>query len=68
MKPKIKQEVAITTIHPSHRVIYFYASRDAANEFAEFGTVGQGGAVNLYCLIVDARFDFDEVLAYIKGY
>jgi hypothetical protein len=65
-KPRIKREVGIGTIlHGAF--IEFYASRDAATEFSEFGEVVRYGGEQ-YTLFVDPRFDFDEVLEYLKSY
>jgi hypothetical protein len=65
-KPRIKKEVAVgIVLHGS--LIEFYASRDAATEFEEFGKVVHFYDEK-YTLIVDRRFDFDEVLEYIKSY
>ena len=67
MKPRIKREVVITTAYPFQGIIRFYASREAASEFSEFGKL-EDAWENAYWLRVDPRFDFDEVLAYIKDY
>lgn len=68
-KPRIKREVAIESIFPQTQAIHFYASPDAAEELGEFGTTTSGGLIkNKYRLQVDARFDFDEVVEYIKNY
>jgi len=65
-KPMPKVEVAIRTISPISGFITFYATPDAASEFAEFGKLEK---VNeLYWLWIDGRYDFDEVVAYIKAY
>jgi hypothetical protein len=53
---------------PSLGVIYFYATNDAIDDFREFGFVRPGENKNYYCLEVDARYDFDEVLKYIQNY
>ena len=67
-KPTMKSEVALDTASENYRVIYFYGTPDAADEFREFGHVGPWAYENQYCLTVDARFDFGEVLAHVVNY
>lgn len=67
IKPKPKREVSITTIAPTFRSIYFYASEDAVNDFRSFGSVTSMGKES-YRLEVDARYDFQEVVEYIQNY
>lgn len=67
MKPQLKRELAIDIIHRSVNVIIFYASADAAEDFREFGHLQECGKER-YSLIVDARYDFEEVLKYIENY
>lgn len=74
-KPMTKKEVTVTEYFKESRIIHLYASRDAAQGFTEFGTLWTGadlGSANpppdYYMLIVDARFDFDEVIEYIQNY
>ena len=67
--PMLKKEVAIDVLLPESRCIYFFASTDAAEEFRSFGRLRPDvGARQYYCLWVDARYNFDEVLAYIQNY
>jgi hypothetical protein len=65
-KPTIKREVAIKHITKNWRIV-FYASRDAAEDFSQYGTLFSDPG-NQYTLFVDGRFDFDEVVDYIKNY
>lgn len=67
-KPQMKREVTVTIALDLVRTIYFYGTPDSAIQFGDFGEVVRGRRRNLYELTVDARFDFDEVLAYINGY
>ena len=67
-KPQIKREVAIKVSMQELGMICFYASPDAAQEFAEFGELELVRGSGYYCLRIDARFDFAEVEAYIKAY
>lgn len=62
-----KCEVAIDTTLPLLRIIYFWATDDAAGEFASYGYL-QKQEMGNYQLLVDPRFDFDEVMTYIKTY
>ena len=48
--------------------ITFWAAPDVAKEFAQFGSFHKLADSDRYTLYVDGRFDFDEVLAYIKNY
>ena len=69
LKPQPKKEVAIAGQNESVRHIAFYASADALEDFKEFGIISQ--ALNdkeRYSLMVDARYDFNEVLAYIENW
>ena len=69
MKPKPKTELALNTIIPSLGYTTFYATRDAAEMVAEFGDVKPYDEVkDKYTAIIDARYDFDEVISYLKGY
>lgn len=67
MKPKIKKEVAVSWVYKPVGIIYLYATNDAANELSEFGDLFQRDSGE-WRMIVDPRFDFDEVLAYIERY
>ena len=67
IKPIPKTEVKIDWASRSLYMIRFFASNDAAVEFAEFGSLSLGFAGG-FTLFVDARYNFDEVVAYIEGY
>lgn len=68
-KPQMKKEVALDQALEHSRAIYFYATPDAAGEIGEFGQViAREGIPNAYRLLVDARFDFGEVVNYIVNY
>lgn len=67
-KPVMKKEVEIDFIYRSARTIHFYATNDAASEFNDYGDLDSYIRPNTFCLVVDARFDFDEVVEYIKNY
>ena len=68
-KPTPKREVAVRFKLEMLRLICFYSTEDAITEFETFGTIAiDPDITNCYTLLVDARFDFGEVLAYIEGY
>ncbi len=68
-KPVMKSEVGVDMVIKVISEINFYATEDAVTEFSEFGLVQK---INLgshyYKLTVDSRYDFDEVVAYMKSY
>ena len=71
MKPKMKCRCAVR--FSSKPMITFSASPGIANEFREYGDFldennGTDKTFNEYCLRVDPRYDFDEVLNFIKNY
>lgn len=66
--PKMKREVAVTAIHPTLRVIYFYGSVDAKAVFETYGRVEKQTEKDYYKITVDARYDFDEVSKYMSLY
>lgn len=66
-KPQPKREVGVRGWHDSVRVIYFDASADAIGDFEEFGRIHHSGGSE-YQLYVDSRFDFKEVLEYVRNY
>lgn len=65
-KPKIKRELAIMSAFKNSYTIFFYATPDTASSIKEFGKVAFYGN-DLYDITIDRRFDFDEVLNYIKS-
>lgn len=68
-KPVPKSEVAISNIFPNDRYISFWATNDAMSDFISFGRYGKlVGTDSGYYIVVDPRFDFDEVVEYIKNY
>ena len=68
-KPNPKREVAIRLYYPTLMIIDFYATEDAATEFREFGQLERDPMyTNGWHLIIDSRFDFEEVLRYIENY
>lgn len=69
-KPKMKREVVIRDILPISKALYLFASKDALQDFEEFGTIQPLLSLgdNCYMLTIDPRFDFDEVIAYIEAY
>lgn len=68
-KPILKQEVKIDRVMKNEGFIGFFASLDAKLEFEEFGRILKDPTrTNYYLLIIDGRYDFDEVIEYIKTF
>ena len=68
-KPQMKREVSVTFHHEGVREIAFYSTPDAVTEFWQYGCVISSDKLrNYYRLIVDARYDFAEVLEFIQNY
>jgi len=68
-KPTKKREVAVRNVWETEKIILFDATPEASNHFREFGgmyRIVSGG--DGYSLLVDARYDFDEVVRYIESY
>jgi hypothetical protein len=65
----MKREVAIDAIIFGPNVIGVYATPDAVTVLVEFGTIAPVPEFNnMYRLTVDKRFDFEEVVKYVKSY
>lgn len=68
--PRMKRELAvIQAVNAAGgviRSIWFDATPDAAEDMRQFGVLLSHG--NRYNLLVDARYDFDEVVAYMESY
>ena len=68
-KPVMQNSPVIKFISKESGYISFYATPVAAKEFEQFGHIFEwGDDAEKYSLYVNGRFDFDEVLAYIKTY
>jgi hypothetical protein len=69
-KPAMKREVAIRDVLPITKTLYFFASQDALSDLEEFGMIRRLPVLgnNVYELLVDPRFDFDEVVRWIEEY
>jgi len=65
-RPTIKGEVAVATTVPDIYFVAFWATPDAASDFARFGQL-EPLLDNRYALFVDRRYDFDEVMQYIQS-
>lgn len=67
-KPQPKKEVSITfTKKP---IIAIDSTKDALDDFREFcqSIMSFESMPNSYHLWIDSRYDFDEVVEYIKNY
>ena len=68
-KTVMQKPIAINFASKKWSYVSFYATPVDAKEFEQFGQIFEwGGDAEKYSLYVDGRFDFDEVLAYIKTY
>lgn len=68
-KPQMKKEVEITHVFNFDNEVWFHATQDAVADFRSFGSVTERkGRPDWYSIDVDARFDFDEVVNYIRSY
>ena len=66
-KPIMKTEIKISFESKIVGIIHFYATNDAAAGMRDFGALAMTDTQNQYRLIVDPRYDFDEILEYIKN-
>ena len=64
-KPEMKRRIGLTIPSFQKSFIVFNADEETAGELAEFGQVSENGAGS-YTLWVDARFDYEDVLAFIN--
>jgi hypothetical protein len=66
-KPVMRREMAVSRRAKNTRWIQVYATKDAISELLSFGEIVhvQG---DMYNLTVDARYDYNEVLAWVEGY
>lgn len=68
-KPVQKRKAAVRLVSKAANMILFNATEEAAAEFESFGEMELVRNVSgYYSLFVDARYDFDEVLAFIEAY
>ncbi len=66
--PEMKRKVAITNVLTSSNTISFSADCDLAEHLGRFGKVNPvNDFANNYWICVDARYDLDEVVAYIES-
>jgi len=66
--PRRKKEVGIGGVLYGIFIV-FYASQEAMLEFSDFGQIlKHKSSKDRYTLYVDKRFDFSEVLEYIRNY
>lgn len=67
-KPEMKRKVGISLVDPDYRKIKFSSSLPGIAQAAkEFGILYMD-APETYELIVDPRFDYQEVLEYIRNF
>lgn len=71
MRPQIKREVSIDQIIEDRRLICVYLTPDALEDIKEFTSsidYFKYSSPNYYHLFIDPRYDFDEVVEYIRNY
>jgi hypothetical protein len=68
-KPQRKLKVAVvnTMNYGTTRRINFHAAKQYAEPFGEFGFLVNEGCPEHWVLDVDGRYDFNEVVEYIKS-
>ena len=66
-KPVMKTDIAIDWAGKTTRIMYIYATAEALADIARFGDVEEA-PYGQHLLRVDARYDFDDVVAYIENY
>lgn len=64
-KPEMKRLVAVADTLPLANVVVFYASNEVAARFKQYGELTDTNS-NRWVIRVDKRYDFDEVLEFIK--
>lgn len=64
-KPQMKRKVGISEVNPTNRIIDLWTDEETAKDFSSFGDLFEKGR-NYYSLRVDARYEFHEVLIYIR--
>lgn len=73
-KPVMQKELAVRNWNEQWRWISIQATTDAVVEYAEFGSLKRWPSwdderpSDMYTLDVDARFDFQQVLAWVMGH
>jgi hypothetical protein len=65
-KPTKKSKVAVKSHRAENRHISFCTDAETVKEFREFGRINSLG--DSHSMIVDARYDYMEVLEYIRNY
>lgn len=72
-KPAMKKELSVRDWNERYRWIAIDSTTDAIVDYAEYGTLRRYASwderpSDSYTLFVDARFDFHEVLEWIKAH
>lgn len=65
-KPRMKRTIGIRNAYENQRHIYFDATPDIAAEMKDYGKVM--GWEGYWLLRVDSRYDFNDVLEYMRNY
>lgn len=66
--PTMKRKLGIIFQDAHQRVILFQADESLTDSLKQFGAItAASGYLSVTSLEVDARYDFDEVLAYVES-
>lgn len=65
--PKLHRQLVIDAVYPDDNIIVFYTNQDTAQLFDRFGTMSKSEQT-CYFLGIDPRYDFQEVLAYVRSF
>ena len=67
-KPSMKKHLVITARHRNQGIVYFYADEILAAQAADFGNLVKLVHKHDYWEFqIDARYDFDEVVAWLES-
>lgn len=67
--PVMKRELSIRRVDNDPPRVTFWATRDAASDISRFGYLMEYSFIpNDYTLVIDTRYDVEEVVAYIRAY
>ena len=67
-RPTMQTDFAVISYYEGTRRISFHATASAAENFEGFGRLYDDGIYGGYDLYVDPRYDFQEVLDYLKAW
>jgi hypothetical protein len=65
--PKMKTTFCLATVVIPLGIVYFYSEKSLADNLKYFGDIEYAAHKNQWKLIVDPRFDFSEVVLFLKN-